>query len=398
MRSSRWSMMLCLLAAAPAAAQPAMERLTFDVAIERAVTRHPTVEQAAAGILRAQAILQQVGSASFPSVDATVRSTTIGPVPEFGAETIVPRTQVNAAASLVVPLLVPVRWAERAQARDQVFVAERGAADVRRQIAVAAAEAYLAIIAERRVLESITRARDTARAHFEYAQQRLEGGVGSRLNALRAQQELSGDEARVEVTLLAVRRAQEALGVLIAGEGPVDAAGEPAFDIPAELLGAEAATPEVSGAAAGGSGGWLLDRADVRLLNAQVSAAERVLSDAWKNYLPEVSGFVGPQVLTPSASAPARSWSAAWRSSRCRSSTPAGGAGSPASVERSSTPCARSAASSNGGRERKCGLRVRRSAATSGHWRKPGPPRSRRTKSSASPTWHFARARSPTSR
>jgi outer membrane protein len=312
MRSSRWSMMLCLLAAAPAAAQPAMERLTFDVAIERAVTRHPSVEQAAAGILRAQAILQQVGSASFPSVDATVRSTTIGPVPEFGAETIVPRTQVNAAASLVVPLLVPVRWAERAQARDQVFVAERGAADVRRQIAVAAAQAYLAIIAERRVLESNTRARDTARAHFEYARQRLEGGVGSRLNALRAQQELSGDEARVEVTLLAVRRAQEALGVLIAGEGPADAAGEPAFDIPAELLGAEAATPEVSGAAAGDSGGWLLERADVRLLNAQVSAAERVLSDAWKNYLPEVSGFVGPQVLAPSGLfAPARSWSAA---------------------------------------------------------------------------------------
>jgi outer membrane protein len=100
--------------------------------------------------------------------------------------------------------------------------------------------------------------------------------------------------------------------VLIAGEGPADAAGEPAFDIPAELLGAEAATPEVSGAAAGGSGGWLLERADVRLLNAQVSAAERVLSDAWKNYLPEVSGFVGPQVLTPSGLfAPARSWSAA---------------------------------------------------------------------------------------
>ena len=119
----------------------------------------------------------------------------------------------------MVPLLAPVRWAERAQARDQVFVAERGAAEVRRQIAVAAAEAYLAIIAERRVLESNTRARDNARAHFEYAKQRFEGGVGSRLNALRAQQELSGDEARVEDALLAVRRAQEALGVLIAAEG-----------------------------------------------------------------------------------------------------------------------------------------------------------------------------------
>jgi outer membrane protein TolC len=313
MRRSRSVAVLCLLGAAPALAQPGMERLTFEAAIERAVTRHPTVEQAGAGILRAQAIVQQVRSVSFPSVDATVRSTTIGPVPEFGGQTIVPRTQVNAAASLLVPLLTPVRWAERAHARDQVFVAERGAAHVRRQIAVATAQAYLAVIAERRVLESNVRARDTARAHFEYAQQRFEGGVGSRLNALRAQQELSGDEARVEDAQLAVRRAQEALGVLVAEEGPADAAAEPAFDIPAELLPTQvAAPPAASDATAAASAGWLLQRADIRLFNARVSAAERVLSDAWKNYLPEVSGIVSPQVLTPSGLfAPSRSWSGA---------------------------------------------------------------------------------------
>src|SRR5919112_2584098 len=295
---SRWSMALCLLAAAPAAAQPAMERLTFDAAIERAVTRHPTVEQAAAGILRAEAILQQVGSASLPSVDATVRSTTSGPVPEFGGQTIVPRTQVNAAASLVVPLLVPVRWAERAQARDQVIVAERGAADVRRQIAVATAQAYLAVIAERRVLESNTRARDTARAHFEYAQQRFEGGVGSRLNALRAQQELSGDEARVEDAQLAVRRAQEALGVLVAADGPIDAAAEPAFDVPQDDV------PDTD---------LLQSRTDLRVFVARQSAAERVLNDSWREYLPSVTTLFAPQILSPSGLfSPSRSWSVAF--------------------------------------------------------------------------------------
>jgi hypothetical protein len=67
MRSERWWTLLLELVVAPAAAQPVMERLTFDAAVDRAVTRHPTVEQAAAGILRAQAILQPLVSAGrFP--------------------------------------------------------------------------------------------------------------------------------------------------------------------------------------------------------------------------------------------------------------------------------------------------------------------------------------------
>jgi outer membrane protein TolC len=295
----------------PATAQPAMERLTFDEAIRRAITSHPTVERAAADILRAEAILQQVGSASLPTASAGFTSTTIGPVPEFAGETIVPRTQLNASASLAAPLFAPVRWAERAQARDNVVVAERGADDVRRQIAVAAAEAYLAVIATRRVLESDQVARDNARAHYEYARQRYEGGVGSRLNAIRAQQELSGDEARVEIALFAVRRAQEALSVLVAADGPVDAEAEPTFAIPLELTDVTAAT-EPGAAQPGTPTGWLLDRSDLRLLGARVAAAERVAADSWKDYLPFVSGVVTPQVLAPSGLfAPARSWSAA---------------------------------------------------------------------------------------
>ena len=40
--------------------------------------------------------------------------------------------------------------------------------------------------------------------------------IGSRLNAVRAQEDLSEAEARAEEARLVVRRAQEALGVLIA--------------------------------------------------------------------------------------------------------------------------------------------------------------------------------------
>ncbi|HSL23552.1 MAG TPA: TolC family protein [Vicinamibacterales bacterium] len=302
MRSAVLALLL-VAAATPAAAQePAMERLTFDEAVRRAMERNPSVERAASGIIRAESLLQQVRSISLPSVDATFTTRTIGPVTRFAGEAITPRTQLNTSVGFAVPLLTPVRWAQRAQAGDQVLVAQRTAADVRREIAFATAQAYLAIITERRVLELNTRARDNAKAHFDYAQQRYEGGVGSRLNALRAQQELSGDEARVEDARLAVRRAQEALGVLTAADGPVDAAEEPAFAIPADVTAEAVAAPNPP---------LLAARPDIQLLSARTAAAERVVSDAWKDYLPAVTGSFEPQVLTPSGLfAPTRSWSA----------------------------------------------------------------------------------------
>ena len=73
------------------------------------------------------------------------------------------------------------------------------------------------------------RARDSAKAHFDLAHQLQESGTGSRLNELRAQQELSIDEGLVEAAQLALYRAQEALGVLLVADGPVDATDEPIF-------------------------------------------------------------------------------------------------------------------------------------------------------------------------
>ncbi len=279
-----------------------MLRLTFDEAIRLAVTKNPTVEQASAGIMRAEALLQQVRALALPTVDATLSTRTIGPLTKFAGEAITPRTQVNTSAAFAAPLLTPTLWAQRAQARDQVGVARLATEDVRRHIAVAAAQAYLSVIALRRVAELNERSRDNATAHFDFAQQRYEGGLGSRLNALRAQQELSSDEALVEEARLAVRRAREALGVLVAADGPVDAAADPAFEVPADIT--VPATP-------GTAQPWLLARPDIRLLQARQSAAERIVSDSWKEWLPTATGVFAPQLLTPSGLfARSRSWSA----------------------------------------------------------------------------------------
>ena len=139
-----------------------------------------------------------------------------------------------------MPVLAASRWAATTQARDQVEIANLSTADVRTNIAVATAQAYLAIIAQKRQVEVSLRARETSLAHLDYARRRLEAGAGTRLNELRAGQEVATNEARLENAQLGVSRAQEALGVLIAANGPVDAASEPVFNIPAGPIEAEA--------------------------------------------------------------------------------------------------------------------------------------------------------------
>ena len=302
--NARWIILLLAVAGASHQARPyaqTIEQVTFEEAILRAMTNHPTVHGAAAGVLRADSILQQVRARSRPAVDASFGVNVIDPITRFSGSAINPRTQTVTTAGLSVPLLTPVSWAQRNQAADQVMVSQRAFVEARRAAAIAAADAYLTVIAQRHVLELNERARDNARAHYEFARQRYDGGIGSRLNAVRAQQELSGDEARVEEARLGIRRAQEMLGVLIAVDGPVDAAGDPTFELP----------PDTDNNGQPTDGSAFAGRPDVQLVIQRQLAAERVARDAWKDKLPSVTSLFAPQWLAPSGLfAETRSWRA----------------------------------------------------------------------------------------
>jgi outer membrane protein TolC len=140
------------------------------------------------------------------------------------------RSPSDAAAS--APLIIAPQWAAVRQATDQIDVANQDAIETRRQVGLAAALAYLQVIAFQRQVDVELRALETARAHLDYADRRLEGGVGSRLNQLRAAQAASETETRLETARLLLSRAQESLGVQMAEDGPVDAAAVPALDGP----------------------------------------------------------------------------------------------------------------------------------------------------------------------
>lgn len=285
--------------ASQAPAPQATRAVTFEEAIRLATTRNPTVESAAAAILRADALLRQARAVVLPDVDVSGTHTALDDSRGLGGQEFTPRNTFSAALSVSMPLLAPAEWARRSQAEDNRRVALAGADEARRQVALAAADAYLAVFARRRVVEAQVRARDTARAFYEYAHERFVAGAGSRLNALRAQQTLSSDQALVEEADLALYRAQEALGIVIAADGPVDVAEEPVFEMPAD-----ATAPARADAA-------IRQRADVRLFSMQVTAAERVVADSWKDYLPSMIGVFQPQYQNPaSLVTPAGSWRA----------------------------------------------------------------------------------------
>jgi outer membrane protein TolC len=285
-----------LLQSAPAAQAPVpTERVTFDEAIRRAIEKNPSAAIAAAAILRAEGLLMEARSATRLQVNGNVTTTTVNTAVEFEGTTVSPQNQLTAGIEVRMPLYAPARWARTAQAADTRRVAQANADEVRRQTSLATADAYFTVVARRRDVDVNIRARDLARAHFDYAHELLERGAGSRLNELRAQQELSVDETLVEAFGLGLYRAQEALGVLMVADGPVDAADEPLFAAPADVRPLQA-------------GPW---RTDLKLFATQQQAAERVLADSRKDRLPYLEGVFQPTTTYPSQFfLPQNSWRA----------------------------------------------------------------------------------------
>ena len=153
--------------------------MTFDDAVRRALDRNPSVVSAAADILRAEGLLKQARAVILPGVAVSATNTTLDDSRGLGDQTFTPQNTFNAAVSVSMPLFAPAQWARRVQAEDDRRVAEAGVEDVKRQIAVATAQAYLLVIATHRVVESQVRARDTAQAFYDYAAQRLKAGAGA---------------------------------------------------------------------------------------------------------------------------------------------------------------------------------------------------------------------------
>jgi outer membrane protein TolC len=265
----------------------AREQVTLPAAVSRALSRNPTIEVAREEIARAESIVREVRALSFPSITGNATYTRLDEERKFGNNTVAGRDQLGANVTVSVPLVAPQRWVQWSHAKDNVAVARAQDANARRALAVGVAEAYLAVVAELRVVEVNERALATAKAHFDFAHTRLVGGVGNRIDEVRAEQELASVEAQLETTYSGLSRAREALGVLIGAEGPVDAVAEvPLAESPDLATALEEAPAR---------------RQDIRALESRLRAAENVAKDDWADYMPILTGVFQPFYQNPAS-------------------------------------------------------------------------------------------------
>jgi outer membrane protein TolC len=292
------SLLLTLaLLASPEAPAQAPERISFDEAVQRALARSVSTQVSLLEIRRAEGLLSEARSGALPSLVGNGIYTRLDGDRTLQDRVILAKGQWYANGVLTVPLLVPSRWAQLSHGGDTLDVAKASDADVRRQTAITAARAYLSIVAQKRVLDATVRARDTARAHYVFSRTRREGGVGNRVDEVRAGQELATDEAQVQNALNALLRAQEALGAIAGSDAPLDAAQEPTFPAPPAPADAVQAAETL--------------RQDVQAARVRADAASHVSRDSWLDYLPTLLGMFTPFYQNPSSlTVPTTGWQA----------------------------------------------------------------------------------------
>jgi outer membrane protein TolC len=275
----------------PAPELPPAEILAFDAAVGQALQRNPQATVALEEIHRAQAIVEEARAPWLPTLTANGTYTRVESDRYLSTGTgtpgtvVVPADQVNANLNLVVPIVVPNRWAPYWHAKDNLQIARLGADDVRRQLALATARTYLALLAQHRVVEVSLRARNAARAHYEFAHQRYAGGVGTRIDEVRAAQEIAADESQLQAAVSQLARLREALGVLAGIDHPIDVTLD--VELPAVPAVDESLRDSVS------------LRSDVRLLRERLRAAQRLEKDSWADYAPTLLASFAPFFQDP---------------------------------------------------------------------------------------------------
>ena len=264
----------------------APERVSFDVAVQRALARNPQVLIAQAEVKRAWALLAEARAPSLPSLSALGYYQRIEGNRGASGVTVLHDNELYGALNVSMALLAPAQWAAWAHSRDNVEVARLSAADVRRKLAVAVAHTYLTIVAQHRVIDVQERARENAQAHLDYTHARFVGGVGPQLDETRAAQELDADVSQLEVTYGQIVLQQEALGVLLGVNRPVDSELDVTLETPPQLDEALGDSRKL--------------RTDLRLSEERLVASQHRVRDDYTDYLPSIVGSFTPFLYTPS--------------------------------------------------------------------------------------------------
>ncbi len=282
------------LSVALAAATPSP--IGFAEAVQRALSTHPAMRLAEQDAARALAQVEQARAPSLPTLAANGTFTRLDDDRRLADRLVLGKEQLSANVQVAVPLINTPRWAQWYRSSKAADAARATADDVKRQVAVNAARAWLTVLAQRRVVLAATTARDAAKAHLDFASERLKGGVGTRLDELRAAQEFSVSSTQLETALAGLVRAQEVLGVQTGHDEPLDVvAEEPDFSAPEGLA---VSLDSVEGA-----------RLDVKAARVRKETTEVATRTDWMDYLPLLNAVFQPFYQNPpSLTQPLTGW------------------------------------------------------------------------------------------
>ncbi len=283
---------VCIASLFPVAASAeGRESVSFAKALALARTRNVNVALAEADVARAEALVRQARAASFPTLTGN------GTYTRLDGDRLVAGRIVQGADSLglnlnvTVPLVAASRWGAWKRAEDAADVVGAQKRAQERDVVVAAGRAYLAVLLQKKALTVAERGRDVAKQHLGFAEAREKGGVGTRLDVVRASQEVEATEGQLAQSRLALVRSEEALGTTLGVDHPVDAAEEPALEV---------ARAED-----------LRDRPDLRAQARDVQAKERASRDAIRDYIPTLTGSFQPFYQNPATiTLPETGWQA----------------------------------------------------------------------------------------
>jgi len=280
----------------------AAEKISLTEAVRRALARNPTAVVAMQEIRRADALLVEARAGSMPSLMANGLLTRLdgdrlllaspGPPPSY--KNISPKNQQSANLLLNVPLVAPRSWMQWSEASASLESTRATSEDTRRTLAVTTARAYLAIISLKRQVDINARSVANDRSHYDYTHTRFAGGVGNRVDEVRAAQQLASDQAQFSASFTALARAREALGVLLGEDRPVDT-----FD--------DVSLPD---------GNTNFDDAAARRQDVQASKsralfAEKIRKDSWADFMPVLNGQFQPFFQHPATlTVPETGWQA----------------------------------------------------------------------------------------
>jgi outer membrane protein TolC len=284
-----------LLCGGAVRAQP--ERITFAQAMQRALARNSSVVVAAQEISRVHGLMREVRAAALPTLTANGAYTRIDADRTSGTTILQPRNSWVGNVQLAVPIVAPQRWVQWEHAAEQVDVARLSAEDVRRQVAITAARTYVSVLTQHRFVDANQRAADNARDHYEDAQARFTAGSGSRLDVVRAGQELATSQSQLHTALTALVRAQEALGTIAGADAALDSTEDMQFPpLPAPPEALRDAEDR---------------RADIQAQRKRLEAAQHVVRDSYADYLPLLTAVAQPFLQSyASLTTPTSGWQA----------------------------------------------------------------------------------------